>query len=869
MRVLISGVTSDLGRAFARAALGAGHEVVGVGTRADRYLSPRVALTVGDAATAESLVPGSDVVLHLSPVEREVPESGGIPALRRLSNAAARHGIRFVAPIAHGPDAGDAERVVRDSGAEHVVVRTAPLGGRQLDWQACRTIATLLTAPKDTPWRLLHADDLVRFLLQAIVGERTGVVSLAAADVILAGSAREVLRAVTPTPSTRGIAEWPPMSTSDRKNSAREWGFECGWTSAEVVADLARGARGRRLGKDGAADLLPRLPMPAEVLARHRQPEDGPSLASVALPSLSVEFDDRIDPRFPVYGGHGMAELFPGPLTPLSIDVHSAGLRAANRATGRLMGLTGAVGDEWESRGHAVFGHRVYSAVSTGVATVPFLPGWTERAVTEHAVGTTWTDLDLFPLDRPALPTGPRRLMAKMAAWQRFVGVVRRYRAGVKDFAATAVAEHVATGELAGLTDAALAARARLLHDRLCQGWVLTTFGGLVAHVAAGPLRKRAKGDTAALGRGADAANEPVFGEVAALAALLRADEELRALAEWGDLAAVRERSPEFGAAFDASLERVGHRGPGEAELSSRTFADRPALVFAAAVSAARKVEPEPEPEPEPEKPEEPAPSAETSEGAESTETADSTESTESTEDTEDTPEPAAPVRTKKRAVEKLAVAGQRYRELAVDATMRYTDELRRLVREWGRRQVHAGRLVDVGDAFHLTLDELLALPGDVLARVERRRVDLERMRAIRMPGAVSGSWRPEPDVDPMTEGKQLSGIGVSAGVVEGVVRVVPADADTEVEPGEILVTRLADVGHTALFGPAAAVVTDLGGPLSRAAVVARELGVPCVVHTRDASVRLVTGAFVRVDGAEGTVAVLAPASATQLPARG
>jgi phosphohistidine swiveling domain-containing protein len=856
VRVLICGVTSDLGRAFARAALGAGHEVIGVGSKPDRYLSPSVALTVGDAATAESLVPGSDVVVHLAPVEREVPESGGIPALRRLSNAAARHNIRFVAPIAHGPDAGDAERVVRDSGAQHVVVRTAPLGGRALDWQACRTIATLLSAPKDTQWRLLHADDLVRFLLHAIVGDRVGVISLAAVDVILAGRAREALRAVTPTPSTRGIASWPAMSTSDRKNSAREWGFECGWTSAEVVADLARGAQGRQLNKDGARDLLVRLPMPAEVLPRHRVAEDGTPLASVALPSLSVELDDRIDPRFPVYGGHGTAELFPGPLTPLSIDLHSAGLRAANRATGRLMGLTGPIEEEWESRGHAVFGHRVYAAVSTGVAAAPFLPGWTEQTVTEQAVGNAWEDLDLFPLDRPTVPTGPGRLMAKLGAWWRFTGVVRRYRARVKDFVGTAVAEHVATGELIGHTDAALVARARLLHDRLCEGWVLTTFGGLVAHAAAGPLRKRAKGDVTALGRGADVANEQIFGEVAALAALLRADEELRALAEWGDVEAVRVRFPDFGTAFDAAVERVGHRGPGEAELSSRTFADRPELVFAAAVSAARKVEAEPEP----------VEAVEPAEPVESSEEADAVEPGESTEDA---PVETPPVRTKKRAVEKLAIAGQRYRELALDATMRYTDELRRLVREWGRRQVHAGRLVDVDDAFHLTLDELLGLPGDVLARVERRRVDLERMRAVRTPVVVAGSWRPEPDVDPMTEGKQLSGVGVSAGVVDGVVRVVSAAADADLEPGEILVTRLADVGHTALFGPAAAVVTDLGGPLSRAAVVARELGVPCVVHTKDASVRLVTGAFVRVDGAEGTVAVLSPAPATQLPAHG
>ncbi|MFL6120543.1 MAG: hypothetical protein ACJ73U_13160, partial [Actinophytocola sp.] len=160
MRVLICGVTHDVGRVFARAALGAGHEVIGVGANAQRDLPADVAFTAGDAATAESLVAGTDAVVHLWPVERDAPESGGIPALRRMAMAAARHGIRFIAPIAHGPDASDADRVVRDTGTRHVVIRTAPLGGRLLDWQACRTAATLLSAPRDTQWRLLHTDDL-------------------------------------------------------------------------------------------------------------------------------------------------------------------------------------------------------------------------------------------------------------------------------------------------------------------------------------------------------------------------------------------------------------------------------------------------------------------------------------------------------------------------------------------------------------------------------------------------------------------------------------------------------------------------------------------------------------------------------------
>jgi phosphoenolpyruvate synthase/pyruvate phosphate dikinase len=70
----------------------------------------------------------------------------------------------------------------------------------------------------------------------------------------------------------------------------------------------------------------------------------------------------------------------------------------------------------------------------------------------------------------------------------------------------------------------------------------------------------------------------------------------------------------------------------------------------------------------------------------------------------------------------------------------------------------------------------------------------------------------------------------------------------------------VADAGYAALFGPAAAIVTDLGGPLSRAAVVARELGIPCVTGTRDGSARLTTGTFVRVDGSTGDVEVITPA---------
>jgi phosphoenolpyruvate synthase/pyruvate phosphate dikinase len=67
-----------------------------------------------------------------------------------------------------------------------------------------------------------------------------------------------------------------------------------------------------------------------------------------------------------------------------------------------------------------------------------------------------------------------------------------------------------------------------------------------------------------------------------------------------------------------------------------------------------------------------------------------------------------------------------------------------------------------------------------------------------------------------------------SAGIAEGQVRVLmSAEEGNQLRPGEILVTTVTNVGWTPLFPRAAAVVTDVGAPLSHAGIVARELGTP------------------------------------------
>ena len=106
-----------------------------------------------------------------------------------------------------------------------------------------------------------------------------------------------------------------------------------------------------------------------------------------------------------------------------------------------------------------------------------------------------------------------------------------------------------------------------------------------------------------------------------------------------------------------------------------------------------------------------------------------------------------------------------------------------------------------------------------------------------------------------------VTGFPGSAGVVEGVVSVL-SDADHgDFANGDILVTSVTNVGWTPLFPRARAVITDVGAPLSHAAIVARELGIPAVVGCGDATTRLHTGDRVRVDGTRGTVELLARAA--------
>jgi len=300
-------------------------------------------------------------------------------------------------------------------------------------------------------------------------------------------------------------------------------------------------------------------------------------------------------------------------------------------------------------------------------------------------------------------------------------------------------------------------------------------------------------------------------------------------LAEPGDrLGKLAVEAPEFHAALLAELALIGHRGPAELEMLSTSYSDDPELLVrmvAKSISAAGASQPQ---------------------------------------------RPRIPLRAKPIAA--LAAQQLRDREVRRDKVVRANWVLRNLLREYGRRLVGAGTFDAADDVFYLLVDELDALPVDVGGLVARRRAEHRRLVAVVPPTVFSGSWQPTTTTSPtLSSGDTTRGVGVCGGKVRGRVRIVRPETIDDLQPGEILVAEVTDVGYTAAFCYAAAVVTELGGPMSHAAVVAREFGFPCVVDVQGATRSLPPGALIEVDGTTGEIQVLelAPEDNPSSPASG
>lgn len=190
------------------------------------------------------------------------------------------------------------------------------------------------------------------------------------------------------------------------------------------------------------------------------------------------------------------------------------------------------------------------------------------------------------------------------------------------------------------------------------------------------------------------------------------------------------------------------------------------------------------------------------------------------------------------------------------------------------------GELKGIGDdvffLYSFELPELFNGNDGMLVHINARKTNYEKYKTLpTLPQFIRGRFDPfewakttdrrldyyDPGADTQVtyrDAGTIKGFAGAAGKIEGNVRVMSSFEETEMLlPGEILVTATTNIGWTPLFPKAAAIVTDIGAPLSHAAIVARELGIPAVVGCGNATARLKTGDRVIVDGGKGIVQIL------------
>jgi rifampicin phosphotransferase len=177
-------------------------------------------------------------------------------------------------------------------------------------------------------------------------------------------------------------------------------------------------------------------------------------------------------------------------------------------------------------------------------------------------------------------------------------------------------------------------------------------------------------------------------------------------------------------------------------------------------------------------------------------------------------------------------------------------------------RLVGAGVLREREDIFYLRFAELhdVARTNQVDDELIRQRKDAFRSyqaltppRVLTSDGeAVSGTYRRGG-----VPAGALTGLPVSAGIVEGRARVILDPADADLEPGDILVTAYTDPSWTPAFVAITGLVTEVGGLMTHGAVIAREYGLPAVVGVEQATRLIGDGQRIRVNGTDGYVEIL------------
>jgi nucleoside-diphosphate-sugar epimerase/phosphohistidine swiveling domain-containing protein len=862
VRIAVTGASGVLGRGLTARLLSQGHDVVGIARHRPQSWSSAadfIEADIRDAGSVKRGIAGADVVVHLAwarnpgfdeHIGHDVNVGGTSNVLQAMAETGARR-IVFassahvygradtpkteqaptVPVLADGVHQARVEELLGASDAEWVSIRSALVVGRNVDNWVRRILASpaFPDGSGDRRIQVVHLDDALRLFSRAVMDTEisSGPINLASDGEqtfrrIAAVLGRPIVRLPARAWGRHGDLELvrsaPLMDTARLRE---QWGFQPAWSCDESVEDFALAVRGRVALGNRVVALPWRLANVADVPAVDTPADDGEVPRLAGPQGVNGEFDTPIDPRFPTFLATNLSEALPGPFSPSSASATVRGLRAGGVTIAERLRPGGMVQREIAMRTVAVFAHRLYGAITSAhfmAETVPFAKP--AMIVSKSGFfGPSMASLPVFGEQRPTEISRVRRQLRN----GRNIGVFGVNLVGLSSGAARDTREFIAdvdrlerlADDATKLDDGRLASLIVLARDLVVQGWVLASASFMLCAAFNVLLRGLCGRDTSTPAGPELVSARSVEAMHRLVVAAQRDPNVVRLLAEPGErLDKLAVDAPEFHAAVLAELALIGHRGPAELEMLSTSYADDPELLVR---MVAKTMSAAPTPQPEYSR---------------------------------------IPLWAKPVAL--LAAHQLRDREARRDKVVRANWVLRGLLREYGRRLVDAGALQRIDDVFYLLVDEIDALPADVEALVANRRAEQRRLASVAPPTVFSGSWQPSVTSSPtLSNGGTLRGVGVCGGRVRGRVRIVRPETIDDLQPGEILVAEVTDVGYTAAFCYAAAVVTELGGPMSHAAVVAREFGFPCVVDVHGATRSLPPGALVEVDGTTGEIEVL------------
>lgn len=563
-----------------------------------------------------------------------------------------------------------------------------------------------------------------------------------------------------------------------------------------------------------------------------------------------------LDDQPTVLDNSNIVESYPGLVTPLT---YSFAQYAYARVYRMFVGLVG-VSDDVVRTNQPVFDNmltrvdsRVYYNLINWYRALALLPGFSiNRAHMETMMGVAEP---LPPEIFDAIGPRPASGLALVREWLRVgkvalklgyeaVRLKRTVRAYYRRLDA-ALAEPATSLDSLPLTG--LAAEYRRIEADLLDRWDAPLINDFLCMMAFGGSRKLLEKWAGAdglqvhndimIGQGDIVSAEPAQ-RIMRMGALIAGDDALIARLAAGDRAAV-EGHPQLAGEIAGYIDKFADRCTEELKLESTTLAEDPTPLLVSVAAAAQSGRTD---------------HARRPDGAKQL---------------------AGLFRTNpmKRAVASLVVnwakARVRDRENLRFERTRIFGRARHLFHAAGR-QLHAHNLLDEPrDILFLTVQEVLgAIEGFGVAP------DLRGLVAVRRAEHKASRIRPDPperlvlkgavlaglvnakssEAAPLETGSLRSGTGCSTGIVTARARVVRDPRSEHLERGEILVARHTDPGWIAVFTNASAIVVERGSLLSHSAIVARELGIPCVVGLKGAMDWIENGETIEVDGAAGTV---------------